>query len=63
MKWIKCSERMPKDNGRLILIWNINDWELAFYDKNTHAYDTPNAGWIKENIITHWALLPEPPKE
>ena len=54
---------MPKDNGKLILIWNINDWELAFYDKNTHAYDTPNAGWIKENIITHWALLPEPPKE
>ena len=61
-KWIKCSERMPEDNGDLILIWNINDWELAFYDKGTHAYDSPNSGWIEEHLISHWTQLPDPPE-
>ena len=62
MKWIKCSDRMPDlPFDALILVWVGDDWELVFYDKDCHAYDSPNAGWIDESIVTHWSPLPVSP--
>lgn len=59
MKWIKCSERFPEKNQRVI-VWDYmrNKWyedKCIISDNNQpHWYNSPSYA------ITHW-FLPEPP--
>lgn len=70
MEWIKCSERMPKEDELVICYgrefmrdaptvtvgsWNKYGWSSRDWD-GCGGYDT-----LAE--ITHWQELPEPPKE
>lgn len=65
-RWIPVSERLPEESGRYLVI-AIEPWfgstctEIMRYraGENLWAYD----GRITESKITHWMLLPEPPKE
>ena len=67
MKWIKCSEKMPRSGKRVLVASNV-DWAIAHYFKNEDG----DIDWRVEGadftpymstIITHWQPLPELPKD
>ena len=67
--WIKCSERMPPE-GRDIMVWRRGEeggfpFIVRFFDG---ADDLPyfvqlNAMRLARDSVSHWAELPESPKE
>lgn len=68
MKWIKCSERLPKSNIT-VLLWaasEINEpgYSTGFYDKKTKRFDTTTLEYTFDyDAVTHWTQLPEPPND
>lgn len=64
-KWISVKERLPIDR--------IKKYLVAFQDAGGSIVDMaryfPSDGWtcdnwdVPQNLITHWMLLPDPPKE
>lgn len=64
--WIKCSERLPDDNGRylVLFIWmNSGPPVVNIADFQHTAYETPIMTWNypREARITHWMPLPAAP--
>ena len=57
-KWIPVSERLPEKNTTVIA---ATDYGLVF--QALYAYDGWDLWEGNEVNITHWMLLPEPPKE
>jgi hypothetical protein len=62
MKWISVKDRLPVNSAH-VLTWNhqykdTEEIRIGFYEDNL---------WLNEEYInvdvTHWMLLPEPPKE
>ena len=56
-KWIPVTERLP-ENDKTVLVWNRRN-SREYFDIYDHGR------WIilEWEDITHWMLLPEPPKE
>ncbi len=56
--WISVDERLPDGNGRFLVVDDEGYTVVASWDDL--------AGWIlhivRQNPITHWMPLPEPPK-
>ena len=55
--WISVAERLPERNGRYLTHCLIEGQSLIcilYYCK---------VGGFNESTVTHWMLLPEPPKE
>lgn len=66
MKWIKCSERMPKHRQRVIIA-SESGVTSGYYDDGRYLKKQVGK-WYSENRIlgedvTHWALMPQPPEE
>ena len=67
-EWIKCSERMPED-GEQVLCWftplgkDKSHPTILYYkaekESDRHSHFSP----IREDLITHWMPLPEPPHD
>lgn len=72
-EWISVKERLPKIPAEKqaegyvqmeVLVWNGERRQLLWYQPDTKEfYNQP--GWFGTEIegITHWAYLPEPPKD
>lgn len=58
-KWIPVTERLPEEEG-LYLVAVVNDHERR-YSKT--AWYHGHGNWFLHQKVTHWMLLPEPPKE
>ena len=61
-QWISVKDRLPNEDTRVLVYLNIKK-----LDANTYTYfDTDrllNGKWVRWNsYVTHWMLLPEPPK-
>lgn len=65
MKWIKCSERLPKEEQKTI-VWVVSGTYIRKPHLNTSCYspDRNKDGFdIPDVEITHWMPYPEPPNE
>ena len=67
-RWIPVTERLPEKAADYICRCTVNDFDdmpfymvlrYIVYDKNPH-FQHETKGGMK---VTHWMLLPEPPKE
>lgn len=62
MGWIKCSERLPDENERVIA-FRSNEPEISAY-RYTVMWGWPvKIAHTRHGGVTHWMPLPEPPKE
>lgn len=55
-KWVSVSEELPKIFGNYLVTTGYGDYEICRYDSN---------GWANlfiSRLITHWLLIPLPPK-
>ena len=57
-KWISVKDRLPEEEG-LYLVAVVNDHERR-YSKT--AWYHGHGNWFLHQKVTHWMLLPEPPK-
>jgi hypothetical protein len=63
-QWIKCSERMPEEDIRVIVYILKSSWASYFIA----CGEIKDGHWFVEDervdfaSITHWMLLPEAPK-
>lgn len=66
-KWIHVSERLPEEHGTFIVALYIRSRKRKYSDSATFDPVTKrwrtHLFWGKGMKITHWMLLPEPPKE
>lgn len=72
MDWIKCSDRMPKDDD-YYLIWphgkyaGVGATFWPYGNQNGHVNNTfemeSEYGEITQIHVTHWMPLPPPPKD
>lgn len=61
MKWISVSDGLPNDIG-VVLVWTKTGlYDVASYIK-TFEFWQLSIG-MQDEDVTHWAYLPEPPKE
>lgn len=65
MKWIPCSERLPKEYGNYLITTHNGDVDVGTIDPKKKgvwsACDADGFYWIRE--VVAWMPLPEPPKE
>ncbi|MGN0998667.1 MAG: DUF551 domain-containing protein [Faecousia sp.] len=58
-RWIPVTERMPEKGGTYLCVWQGKKVDTGFFcNGHFRLY-----GEIKDNLITHWMPMPEPPKE
>lgn len=69
-KWIKCSDRLPTDDGKYLSITQKTIVICTFYKGFFYKSRAPKRyyeSWLTENKkykhVTHWMKLPESPNE
>jgi hypothetical protein len=65
-KWISVKDRLPpdakKEDDKAYLVFP--HYEVAgWWDGSFWFFDECDEVWEKYNTVTHWQLLPQPPKE
>lgn len=65
--WIKCSERMPEDDG-YVLAYRTDSCQVGelCYDKENGEFISFNfmgEHYLDKGIVTHWQPLPESPND
>lgn len=59
-EWISVAERLP-ELGKEVL-W-INKWGCMHVSSlSNYGIEWGEAGTVQTDVVTHWILLPEPPK-
>ena len=62
MTWIPVSERLPTEKPGRVLIWD-GDMYIGRYSEFSGTWYKGDMCSVGGNQVTHWMLLPEPPKE
>lgn len=63
MEWINCKNRLPEVD-EFTLIWvGIKVPLIGCYKGNSKWLGSDCDFWIASEEVTHWAKLPEPPKQ
>lgn len=76
--WISVEDRLPESDGDY-LVCDTNDGDYGVYgcffdsgyaefgswgsDYDPYTHGSLDSKWYKEDTITHWQPMPEPPKE
>lgn len=60
MNWIKVEDRLPESEERVLIIENDLMIEIGYYVDSVWIEDS---GLDIRYFVTHWMLLPEPPKD
>ena len=69
--WISVEERLPEKtdryglaSDRVLVAYGVNDKQIKFGKLRINEWITPNGiPFSRQELITHWMPLPEPPKE
>ncbi len=65
--WISVKDRLPEKSGEYLVAFHPCYWKQIEYDTIAVGLDTfrGKTSWAKKKyqFVTHWAPLPEPPKE
>lgn len=59
MKWIPCSERLPKDEGSYLVTDDAGGVKTVQDDEFMH-YEDGTPLWLFSQNVTAWMELPEP---
>jgi len=62
--WIKCSEQMPEHGMRVLCWMNVTKPHsvILFYKSEKKSDRDSHFPPIRDDLITHWQPLPEPPQ-
>lgn len=66
MKWISVEDRLPEDLQKVDLLINKERRlvDCTYLDNVFWYHGFPSKYWTEiTNNVTHWMLLPEPPKD
>jgi hypothetical protein len=65
MEWIKVSDRLPYKGLRVLVCTESGHLEVCFllYEEDWYSDSSGRSMEAMAYTITHWMLLPEPPKE
>lgn len=66
MEWIKCSDRLPKENERVLICWNDENYFEFAWIKNSKFhlfYDGEKIDIEFRGQPDYWMPLPEKPIE
>ena len=71
MNWIPVTERLPRSKRRVLIHHHnktFNHKEVfesnrTYWAKGKWSWTRHDGGTYAPSLITHWRLLPEPPKE
>jgi hypothetical protein len=64
MEWIKCSERLPKENEEVLVFIKENDSCCAQIAMDYISFPKDGNLWALtyKEFITHWMPLPDDPE-
>lgn len=61
MNWINVNDRLPDNIGRYLAVVN-GKTTMLYYDPEMNLWYEEDTEYSTEGV-SHWALLPEPPKD
>jgi hypothetical protein len=66
--WIKCSDRMPKHQDKILMTYNDlvmegRCFKGKFFHPSICAHTEGYCDCEEQEGITHWMSLPKPPKD
>lgn len=59
-EWISVEERLPEDETEVLTLVKY-EWAKKHY-YSLDAYSHIDGGWVRNEGVTHWMPLPEPPE-
>lgn len=63
MEWIPITDKMPEENQWAFFYFGLQKPMVGIYKTNTFLCIEDGEFWsVKNDEITHWMPLPEPPK-
>lgn len=61
-EWVSVEERLPKGITRVLCLCQSGHIEVGYYDCEWQSDNTFKTFKDRGYVVSHWMLLPEPPK-
>jgi hypothetical protein len=61
-KWISVDERLPDEDGWVIVSGGLDSFAASYLDGKFYYANGVNCGSREVFYVTHWQPLPDPPK-
>jgi hypothetical protein len=68
IEWIACSERLPDDDERVLVVVDGDVWmgwydSSVWIDRQRGQWASLEAIYLRPGQVTHWAHMPETPTQ